>query len=106
MICRSVISYLIDFKILFSSVSESYRNGDIRLVEGRYNWEGRVEIYVSKTWSTINDSSWTNFDAGVVCRQLGHSISTEGIIIYKHFFSWQSLFIAKTHLATLPNALN
>ena len=60
MICRSVISYLIDFKILFSSVSESYRNGDIRLVEGRYNWEGRVEIYVSKTWSTINDSSWTN----------------------------------------------
>ena len=63
----------------FLSVSQSYREGDIRLVEGRYNWEGRVEIYVSGTWSTIYDTLWANSDAEVVCRQLGHL--TEGTYV-------------------------
>ena len=74
--CKSVISYSIELKTSLHAVPGSYREGDIRLVEGQYNWEGRVEIYVSRTWSTINDNSWTNSDAEVVCRQLGHL--TEG----------------------------
>ena len=49
-----------------------YRNGDIRLVGGSYQWEGRVEIYLSETWGTITDSNWTSADAQVVCRKLGH----------------------------------
>ena len=57
-------------------VDSSYREGDIRLVRGSYNWEGRVEIFLSERWSTIYDTSWTYADAQVVCRQLGHS--TEG----------------------------
>ena len=60
---------------LFSFIiaDEAYREGDIRLVEGSYNWEGRVEIYWSGTWGTISDSSWTADDASVVCTQLKHS---------------------------------
>ena len=46
--------------------------GDIRLVGGSYQWEGRVEIFISGTWGTITDSEWTNNDAQVVCRKLGH----------------------------------
>ena len=38
---------------------------------GPYNWEGRVEVFLSGTWSTIRDTSWTNADATVVCNQLG-----------------------------------
>ena len=49
-----------------------YRYGDIRLVGGSYQWEGRVEIYMSEIWGTITDSDWTNNDAQVVCRKLGH----------------------------------
>ena len=49
-----------------------YRYGDIRLVGGSYQWEGRVEIFISGTWGTITDSEWTNNDAQVVCRKLGH----------------------------------
>ena len=49
-----------------------YRDGDIRLVGGSYQWEGRVEIYFSGTWGTITDSDWTSDDAQVVCRKLGH----------------------------------
>ena len=46
--------------------------GNIRLVGGSYQWEGRVEIYFSGTWGTITDSDWTSDDAQVVCRKLGH----------------------------------
>ena len=52
-------------------VDSSYREGDLRLVGGPYNWEGRVEVFLSGTWSTIRDTSWTNADATVVCNQLG-----------------------------------
>ena len=57
----------------FLTDDKAYREGDIRLVGGSYNWEGRVEIYWSGTWGAISDSSWTDDDASVVCRQLRHS---------------------------------
>ena len=59
--------------ITFFTADEAYREGDIRLVGGSYNWEGRVEIYWSGTWGAISDSSWTATEATVVCRQLRHS---------------------------------
>ena len=41
---------------------------------------------MSGTWSTIYDKSWTNSDAEVVCRQLGHLMEGKGnqiIIIHR-----------------------
>ena len=49
-----------------------FRDGDVRQVGGSYQWEGRVEVYMSGTWGTIADPGWTNNDARVVCRKLGH----------------------------------
>ena len=48
------------------------RDGDIRLVGGSYQWEGRVEIYFSGTWGTISDSEWSSDDAQAACRKLGY----------------------------------
>ena len=58
--------------IIFLTVLQSYGEGDIRLVNGYYNWEGRVEIFLKRTWNTIYATSWTSAEAQVVCRQLGH----------------------------------
>ena len=56
-------------------------NGDIRLQGGTNQYEGRVEICNNNAWGTVCDDSWNDFDARVVCRQLG--ISTIGTYLYK-----------------------
>ena len=49
-----------------------FRSGDVRLVGGSYQWEGRVEIFFNRSWGTITDSDWTSEDKQAVCRTMGY----------------------------------
>ena len=54
-------------------VGDEVKEGDIRLVGGRYMWEGRVEIFLHGVWGTVSDDGTSSTDAVVVCRQLGYN---------------------------------
>ena len=47
------------------------QEGDLRLVGGLKDMQGRVEICIGQVWGTVCDDYWGVSDAKVVCRQLG-----------------------------------
>ena len=49
-------------------------NGDVRLVGGSTEYEGRVEVCLDGVWGTIcADFAWGDGSAKVICKQLNYS---------------------------------
>ena len=55
------------------AILEACQHGEVRLRGTSSTSEGRVEICVRQSWTTICNVYWDNRDASVLCRQLGFS---------------------------------
>ena len=45
----------------------------MRLIEGRFDWEGRLEVCFGQRWGTIGSDGWTQTNNEIVCQDLGYT---------------------------------
>ena len=73
----------------------SCKDGDLKLVGGISENEGRLEVCFDQRWGTINGDGWTHTDTQVACRQLGYS--TSGMLKYTEGYIYIIYSSAKNH---------
>lgn len=70
------------YNLLYLSFAELEGESSLRLVGGRGDWEGRVEILHDGEWGTICDDEFNLEEAQVVCRSLGFRLKYSEPFIY------------------------
>ena len=70
--------------VTYTGSSVSCNNGDIRLVDGRREYNGRLEVCYLDQWGTVCDDLFGDLDAKVACRQLGLNTDHASAEYYAH----------------------
>ena len=71
--CWLTLSDCTELLVVLSSCNVApCSNGDVRLMGGTREGEGRVEFCHNQVWGTVCDNNWGIDDVNVVCGQLGY----------------------------------
>ena len=62
---------MVKYNYSYHPLDDVCNDGDVRLVGGYRNIEGRVEICYNGVWGGVCHDHWDRRDAIVVCRQVG-----------------------------------
>ena len=73
MLFNQIVHADLESAALLGTNGTNCTNGDIRLVGGTNELEGRVEVCYDNQWGTVCDNSWGTAEANVACGQLGFS---------------------------------
>ena len=73
------------------------RQGDIRLIGGADDREGRMEVCNQNQWGSVCDVSWDMNDANVACRQAGFGSGNLNILMTMQ----KSRFLSKIAVHTI-----
>ena len=65
---KLIYNYSIDSNLVTYS---NCTDGEMRLMGGGNQYQGRVEVCVNSAWGTVCSGSWSSTDAKVVCRYVG-----------------------------------
>ena len=68
----SFSTILVFYSVVLYNTSASCLDGEVRLVEVKTEWEGRLEVCLGHRWGTVSSDGWTEADVQVVCRDLGY----------------------------------
>ena len=68
--------------IIFTFGKADCVDGQIRLMEGEGEWEGRLEICYNERWGTVGGDKWTQTNSDVVCKALGYGRSGRSTLIH------------------------
>lgn len=58
-------------------------DGEVRLVGGSNQLEGRVEICINKAWGTVCDNGFNQEDAVIICDQLKVPYESEPHVLHE-----------------------
>ena len=67
-----LLSFLITY---FLKASANCDDGQVRLVDGAVNGEGRLEVCYNNVWGSVCGTNFDVTDAYVVCKELGMGLS-------------------------------
>ena len=79
----------------YSAIGSVCNYGAVRLVNGSYQYEGRVEVCINNQWGTVCDDSWDTTDATTVCKQLGYAYT--GCMRYHCGLAQLQVLVASVH---------